>query len=193
MSRRSALTRLVLRGNRLNTACGALLAAGLRKAPTLTSLSLCGCNLSSASGKAITDALQQNASLTFVSTADNKLGPLGKRMSEVMSQNATLNMTDAGLRKALESGGFRHAGLSVLSLPPRAEAQLSATAPGSLPSITQPGQRKPMPVPKPEGSRLLRDPTLRLPLPPTGSAAAKPPTTAEVSAGGFLTEVPPLS
>ena len=159
---RTQLTRLVLRGNRLNTQGGALLAAALKKA-SLTALSISGCNLSNASGKAITDALHQNASLTYVSTANNKLGPTGKSIAEVVATNSTTSRREVGyddLRKSLEHGGFKYHGLSVLSLPKPKHTQSM----GALPSLMSPRPRDPLGTPRDEAFRpMSTDPATRLP------------------------------
>lgn len=200
LCQKSELTRLSLRGNRLNNACSLQLTNGLRRAPSLTSISLCGCNLSSTAGKAITDALQQNMGITFVATANNKLGPASRFISEAMSHNSTRCMKDADMRQVLE-GHFRKNGLEILSLPVPTRiappSSRAATPPGSsLPSIK--GASAP-----PGGARFfagagradaasasLKDPSsVQLPSPSKQAAAVE--IVDLGGGGGFMTELPP--
>ena len=172
---RSNLGRLNLRGNRLNAACSSLIAQGLRRAPSLTSLCLAGCNLSSSSGKAIIDALNENQSLTFVSTANNKLGPISKSIAAALLDNSKANMGEANLRKALESGMAMH-GLSVLSL--------KTPAPPMLPPLPAP-RGKPGSAPTAEKKSRPRSHDA------IANANADPGPMASSASATFLTTLPP--
>ena len=101
----------------LQVAAANLLAQGLRTAaPSLKSLSVTGCNLSAVAGKAIIDALGDNASLIYLSTAHNKLGSVSGGIIAKLVDNAALLAPSAGALELIDASKARQ-GLTMLSMP----------------------------------------------------------------------------
>lgn len=102
--RGASVTALNLRGNRLGTVGGEILSQGLCGSRSLRLVSLADCNVSVEGGKALAAALHANPALTYMSIANNPLGPAAKTIKAALMENGRSNLSPEDARRMIDQG-----------------------------------------------------------------------------------------